>query len=532
MGQLVFQATLGGAVNLIGPNTASTVNFTLPSADGSSGQALSTNGSGTLAFGTLGILGGGTGLTSTPANGALDIGNGTGFTRTTLTAGSNVTITNGAGSITIAASAGGSAATPTALGTVYGKTDASTLAFLGYQAGNSNTSGVQNVALGTSALSSNVSNNYNVGIGYFALQTATADQNVGIGWYALQKSTTGGGNTAAGAYVMNSNTSGASNVAIGFSALGANTISNGNVAIGYQAMVNSNRTADNDNYSIAIGYQALNGMTTGANNTVVGRDAARTGTTFGGVCAFGRDALRNATGSNNHAFGYSAGYSLSSGSVNCFFGLQSGGGSNITGSSNNGYGSETLFALTSGNYNNAFGQYAGYSVTTGSQNVFLGQDAGRTGSPGGNITTESNRVVIGNGNTTNAYVQVAWTVTSDARDKTDVVDAKYGLDFIKGLRPVEFKWDKRSNYFKGITDGTHKEAKTQLGFLAQEVIALEKQHGGVAKDLLIADDEKEEEIVSITETKFIPVLVKAFQELTAKFDQLKAEHDAYVAAHL
>ena len=70
-----------------------------------------------------------------------------------------------------------------------------------------------------------------------------------------------------------------------------------------------------------------------------------------------------------------------------------------------------------------------------------------------------------------------------------------------------------------------------MGFLAQEVIALEKQHGGVAKDLLIADDEKEEEIVSITETKFIPVLVKALQELNAKFDQLKAEHDAYVASH-
>jgi len=45
---------------------------------------------------------GGTGLSTAPANGALDIGNGTGFTRTTLTQGSGVTITNGAGSISIA----------------------------------------------------------------------------------------------------------------------------------------------------------------------------------------------------------------------------------------------------------------------------------------------------------------------------------------------------------------------------------------------------------------------------------------------
>lgn len=53
MGQLVFQANLGGAVNLAGPNTASTVTFTLPSADGTNGQALTTNGSGTLAFSSV-----------------------------------------------------------------------------------------------------------------------------------------------------------------------------------------------------------------------------------------------------------------------------------------------------------------------------------------------------------------------------------------------------------------------------------------------------------------------------------------------
>jgi hypothetical protein len=54
MGQLTFQATLGGAVNLVGPNTASTLNLTLPSADGSSGQALTTNGSGVLSFASAG----------------------------------------------------------------------------------------------------------------------------------------------------------------------------------------------------------------------------------------------------------------------------------------------------------------------------------------------------------------------------------------------------------------------------------------------------------------------------------------------
>ena len=61
--------------------------------------------------GTLPIANGGTGLTTTPANGALDIGNGTGFTRTTLTQGTGVTITNAAGSITIAATGSGGTVT-------------------------------------------------------------------------------------------------------------------------------------------------------------------------------------------------------------------------------------------------------------------------------------------------------------------------------------------------------------------------------------------------------------------------------------
>jgi hypothetical protein len=69
MGQLVFQATLGGAVNLVGPNIAGTVSFTLPSADGTSGQAVSTNGSGVLSFGTLAVTAGGTGVTTSTGSG-------------------------------------------------------------------------------------------------------------------------------------------------------------------------------------------------------------------------------------------------------------------------------------------------------------------------------------------------------------------------------------------------------------------------------------------------------------------------------
>ena len=45
---------------------------------------------------------GGTGLSSTPADGQIDIGNGSGFVRTTITPSTGISITNGAGSISIA----------------------------------------------------------------------------------------------------------------------------------------------------------------------------------------------------------------------------------------------------------------------------------------------------------------------------------------------------------------------------------------------------------------------------------------------
>lgn len=52
----------------------------------------------------LSIASGGTGVTATPTNGQLLIGNGAGFSLATLTAGFGITITNGSGAITLAAS--------------------------------------------------------------------------------------------------------------------------------------------------------------------------------------------------------------------------------------------------------------------------------------------------------------------------------------------------------------------------------------------------------------------------------------------
>jgi hypothetical protein len=92
--------------------TGLTLGTALPVASGGTGSTSTTFVNlATNVTGTLPVANGGTGLTSTPANGALDIGNGTGFTRTTLTAGSGVTITNSAGGISIAATGSGGTVT-------------------------------------------------------------------------------------------------------------------------------------------------------------------------------------------------------------------------------------------------------------------------------------------------------------------------------------------------------------------------------------------------------------------------------------
>jgi len=104
---VVLQGRAGGTnsygVTLTPTTLTASRTLTLPDASGTILQ------SGTAVT----VSQGGTGLTSTPANGQIDIGNGSGFTRATLTAGSNITIDNSvAGAITISASGGGGGGGP------------------------------------------------------------------------------------------------------------------------------------------------------------------------------------------------------------------------------------------------------------------------------------------------------------------------------------------------------------------------------------------------------------------------------------
>ena len=164
---------------------------------------------------------------------------------------------------------------------------------------------------------------------------------------------------------------------------------------------------------------------------------------------------------------------------------------------------------TTGNENIAIGDGALYNNTTGSNNIGIGRISGTDSLV--NITTQSNYAVFGNNSTTNAVVKVAWTVGSDARDKTNFAPVPHGLEFVNELQPTAFEYKKNRESDEPQTDG-----RLRYGFLAQDILALEGESAVIV-------DNRDPEHLKVTETSLIPVLVKAIQELSAELTTVKAE---------
>ena len=141
---------------------------------------------------------------------------------------------------------------------------------------------------------------------------------------------------------------------------------------------------------------------------------------------------------------------------------------------------------------------------------------------------------LGDENISAAHIQVALTVASDERDKTDFSDLDLGLNFVKALEPVTYYWDKRSKYGDKYADdydlnaqtpdGTHKEDWMDVGFKAQSVLSLEEAAGYKIEDKknLISSLTPDGKQYSLKYEKLIPVLVKAIQELSAEVEKLKS----------
>ena len=79
------------------------------------------------------------------------------------------------------------------------------------------------------------------------------------------------------------------------------------------------------------------------------------------------------------------------------------------------------------------------------------------------MPTSSNVIGLGDENISSFNCQVALTVASDERDKTDFVDLDLGLDFVKALEPVTYYWDKRSKYGDKHAEGYDLDAQTPDG---------------------------------------------------------------------
>lgn len=442
----------------------------------------------------------------------------------------------------------------------------------GYETLKANDLGYSNTAIGFQALKTantlSATAQTAVGANALALST-TGGSNTAIGMDACYKNTTGTANVAMGKGALYSNNIGSYNIAIGLDAFGTGTFpaagnsGDFNVAIGTNAMTQAIASDDN----VAIGNEASISHTTLLNTVVVGSGALRgdptltatnnaTGTTAVGFRAgyiagagFNNNTLLGAyagyfctTGDQNVAVGTSALYGLAGTQVfnqNVAVGFQS--MYNATSAQENvaigqnslfnagnttssvAVGLDALYSAGNGStQNTAVGATAGRDISSGDNNTCLGNAAGTATSPF-NVITENNRVVVGNSSVTNAYVQVAWTVVSDERDKTDIEDAPYGLSFISKLRTVKFKRDNRNRYESGVADGSKKDANYCYGFLAQNVIEAEKACGATDETLLIADNEDANNL-KVIETSVIPALVKALQELKAEFYAYKESH--------
>ena len=295
----------------------------------------------------------------------------------------------------------------------------------------------------------------------------TSRSNTKIGDAALQANTTGIGNTANGQSALYSNTTGSGNTASGVSALQANTTGNYNTASGQGALLFNTTGSSNT----ASGREALYANTTGVANTACGHNALYSNTTGDGNTASGQNALAaNTTGYNNTASGHVA-----------------------------------LYSNTTGGNNTASGVGALISNTTGSGNTAINpRNSAGSYAPVFNPTTENNRFCMGSTGVTNAYIQVAWTVVSDARDKTDFAPVPHGLDFVKKLKTTAYR-------YKMTRADTEGHGPVRYGFKAQEVLALE------GSNPVIVDAEDAEKL-RFNDQAMIAVLVNALQELNAKFD--------------
>jgi hypothetical protein len=200
---------------------------------------------------------------------------------------------------------------------------------------------------------------------------------------------------------------------------------------------------------------------TGDCNTAVGHNASRCSTTAGcGVSAGYRALFFNTTGNRNVAVGSCSAKCSTTGSKNTFVGY----GTCAQNSSAN----QTVVIGSCAFANGTYGVAIGFSAHTTNAGLAIGNGA----------FAANNKISWGAAvNNVCNCVWGTWSYISDCRDKADItdIDDNLGINFIRKLKPVNYKIDNRKSYVQlcnyeyGTKDGNLKRSKRSYGFIAQEV---------------------------------------------------------------
>ena len=255
--------------------------------------------------------------------------------------------------------------------------------------------------------------------------------------------------------------------------------------------------------NIGIGFSSVNAtsgpfrvLSSGKKNVAIGA----------GDCA---NSLT--TGIENTIIGFDAGSSITTQSSNVIIGSSSGGSVATINSTIVGY--YAGVGVTTGTNNTLVGSKSGNNITTGFNNTVIGYNATASSA------TATNEITLGNGSITELRcADTTITSLSDARDKTDVIDLPWGLDFVDSLRPVQFTWDRR--VLTPDDENWAMNGKKRAGFLAQE---LQTAMTDNANDVLDLVYESNPERLEVKMGKLVPMLTQAIKELKTEVDTLKAE---------
>ena len=318
--------------------------LTYPSSDGTNGQVLTTNGSGTLSFTTSGGSSQWTTSGSDIYYNTGNVGIGTTSPAEALDVSGQADIKDSSNNVLI--STGNSTIT------------ASSTVAVGYQSLKSLTSGANNTALGYQALNALITGSSNTAIGYNSARLSTTSNNL----------------TAVGYGTLNSNTTGSNSTIVGSVAGNIGSFTNV-TAIGY----GSAQYGSGGQHNAYLG-QFTGKYTSGSYNVLVGQDAGigSSGSTFSNSVGIGyRSLIQSTSANNNTAVGYHTGYYITTGDKNTLLGSLAGKGVSGTSTFTNtvALGYEALTALTTGAGNTAVGYQAGDTITTAGYNTIVGYSA-------------------------------------------------------------------------------------------------------------------------------------------------------------